>query len=106
MQKGAGFERSRELTPCEVVPARSFDGSAAAHCCPGLQQAEKKGGLSCTLFSVGPPPNKWGTLFNIRQDVAACKYNTTSTDSSYLNSNWLVPEGPNSMSGPPSQAIA
>ena len=44
----------------------------------------------CTLFSVGAPfpRNKWGILFNTRQDVtskAACKYNRTSTSSSYLS---------------------
>ena len=69
-------------------------------------------GEFCTLFSVGgppSPPNKWGTLFNIRQDVpsrAAWNNNRTSTSSSYLSTSWLVPEGPNSMLGPSPQAIA
>ena len=56
-----------------------------------------------------PPPNKWGTLFNIRQDVtsrAAYKHNRHSTSPSYLSSSWLGPEGLNSMLGPSKQEIA
>ena len=71
---------------------RIFQGNLVAEL-PRADWAEAEAAMPTAnvapcLVCGGAPPNKWGTLFNVRQDVtskAACKYNRTSTSSSYLS---------------------